>query len=312
MNTSSGDSGHIVLAGGSGFLGRSVARFLVDRGERVVTLGRSVAPKDLAGWFQQWDARRDGEWRSTLRGAKAVVNLSGRSVDCVKTPDHCDEILRSRVEATLALGEACRRIDNPPRVWVQMSTAHIYGDPPSLVCDESSPFGYGLAPQVGEAWEDACDSACPDDIRCVKLRTSFVVDRRGGAISRLAPLAKLGLGGAVGSGKQGMSWIHHRDMNRIFEAAINNDAMEGAYIASAPHPVSNRDFMRALRGAVGMPLGLPAPSLGVRIVAPLILKTDPELALYGRYCVPTRLLESGSTFDFPTIDAAMVDIFGRQ
>src|SRR6516165_8427045 len=100
-------------------------------------------------------ARSVGEWRRELEGASGLVNLAGRSVDCIKTPDHQDEILRSRVEATCVLGLALRATDSPPPVWVQMSTAHIYGDPPEVVCTEDSAFGYGLAPFVARAWEDA-------------------------------------------------------------------------------------------------------------------------------------------------------------
>ena len=98
-----------------------------------------------------WDARTLGDWVGQVDGAAAVVNLVGRTVDCVKSPDHCDEILRSRVEATKLLGEAIRQAETPPPVWVQMSTAHIYGDPPEAICDENSAFGYGLAPFVGRA-----------------------------------------------------------------------------------------------------------------------------------------------------------------
>lgn len=137
----------IVIAGGSGFLGMSLARFLTSAGRPVVILSRSAPPP--GPWTHRaWDGRTLGDWAAALNGASGIVNLAGRTVDCVKTPLHCDQILRSRVESTLALGEACRRAAVPPPVWVQMSTAHIYGDS-ELPCDESSPFGYGLAPRSG-------------------------------------------------------------------------------------------------------------------------------------------------------------------
>ena len=109
-------------------------------------------PKPNGPWKHvEWDARTLGEWSRELDGADGLVNLTGRSVDCIKTPDHCDEILRSRVESTRVLGKAFQVIASPPSVWVQMSTAHIYGDPPEVTCTEDSAFGYGLAPTVGRA-----------------------------------------------------------------------------------------------------------------------------------------------------------------
>lgn len=131
--------GPFVIAGGSGFIGVSLAMHLAAAGWRVVILSRH-APAIAGPWGHvPWDARTLGDWRGSLNGAAGVVNLVGRSVDCIKTPDHRDEILRSRVESTLVLGEAMRRVEYPPPVWVQMSTAHIYGDPPEVICTEDSP-----------------------------------------------------------------------------------------------------------------------------------------------------------------------------
>lgn len=305
------DQGHIVIAGGTGFLGRSLTRFLEERGHEVVALGRHFPSPD-ASRHRIWDGHSVGEWADALDGAAGLVNLVGRSVDCVKTPDHCDEILRSRVEATRVLGEAARSVTRPPAVWVQMSTAHIYGDPPVRVCDEDAAFGYGLAPAVGRAWEEAYAEALPRGARGVVLRTSFVLGRAGGALPRLAGLARAGLGGRVGHGRQGISWIHEADMNRLFVRALTEDTMEGAYLATAPNPVSNADFMRELRRALRAPFGLPAPAWLVRIGAPSVLGTDPELALYGRYCVSRRLREEGFEFDYPDLASALADLYGRR
>jgi len=247
----------------------------------VVVLSRSV-PKVAGKWRHvPWDGRNLGAWKLELEGAAGLVNLVGRSVDCIKTPDHQDEILRSRIEATRVLGEAMRLIDSPPPVWVQMSTAHIYGDPPKLVCDEDSPFGSGFAPFVGRAWEEAFHASASPEQRKVILRTSFVIGRdRGagcGALARLLPLVRLGLGGTIGPGEQGISWIHEADMNRLFERALTDVNMQGAYIATAPNPVSQREFMRELRRAGGMPIGLPASRWMVRMAALLVLRTDQNL-----------------------------------
>jgi uncharacterized protein (TIGR01777 family) len=305
----------VVITGGSGFLGLGLAAFLARAGVDVTIVSRSRPAR--GEWAHaEWDGRTVGGWGAALDGAAAVVNFAGRTVDCIKTPDHQDEILRSRVESTLALGRAMREVATPPPVWVQMSTAHIYGDPPTEVCDETSPTGHGLAPDVGRAWEAAHAESLLPGQRSVVLRTSFVVGRRNaggaGALGKLGLLSRLGLGGTVGSGTQGMSWLHELDFWRIVERAIQTPSMTGAYVVSSPGPVSQREFARTLRryaGGLGsLGVGLPAAAWMVRLGAPLVLRTDPELALYGRYVLPRRLLAEGFEFRFPTLEAALADL----
>lgn len=313
---SAGTARRVVIAGGSGFLGVSLAHHLAAAGWRVVILSRN-RPRPAGPWEHvAWDARTLGTWTACLDGAAGLVNVVGRTVDCVKTPDHCDEILRSRVESVRVLGAACHAVATPPPAWVQMSTAHIYGDPPEVLCDEESPPGYGLAPTVGIAWEAEFARARLPGQRGVVLRTSFVVGRDrgagGGALAKLAPLARLGLGGPVGSGRQGMSWIHETDMNRLFERGLTDAGMEGVYVASSPNPVPNAEFMRCLRRAVPwpkVPLALPAFAWMVRIGAPLLLRTDPEIALYGRFVRSNRLEREGFVFRHPLLPEALADCF---
>jgi uncharacterized protein (TIGR01777 family) len=286
--------------------------YLTAAGQEVTILSRH-APAVTGGWQQVlWDARSLGDWSRVLNGSAGLVNLAGRSVDCLKTPAHCDEILRSRVEATRVLGAAIRSVQQPPPVWVQMSTAHIYGDPLEAVCTEQSAFGYGLAPTVGVAWEREFERQVLPTQRPVVLRTSFVLGRdRGagnGALAKLSRVARIGLGGRVGSGRQGFSWIHETDLNRIFLRSLVDSHMQGAYVVSSPNPNSQAKFMRELRKAVGMPVGLPAPAWLVRIGAPLLFRTDPELALQGRYVIPQRLQNEGFRFEFASLGDALADL----
>lgn len=302
----------IVIAGGSGFLGLSMAEHFTDQGAEVTIISRS-APQGTGTWeYAKWDGRTLGDWTIAIDGCDAVVNLAGRSVNCIKTPDHKDDILRSRVESTRVLGAAMRETQRPPPVWIQMSTAHIYGDPPSAVCIEASATGYGLAPTVAKEWEAAFAESLLPQQRGVVMRTSFVLGRNrgggGGAIATLSLITKFGLGGKVGKGTQGMSWIHEADLNAIFARAITNESMSGPYIVSSPHPTSQLDFMRKLRKSMGMPIGLPAFEWMVRIGAPLFLRTDPELVLYGRYVVPKRLLDEGFKFRFAELGIALHDV----
>jgi len=303
-----------IIAGGSGFLGISLAHYLAERGAKVVILSRR-APKVSGPWSHgTWDGRTLGVWCDELNCADGLVNLAGRNVGCIKTPDNQDEILRSRVESVRVLGDALRSVASPPPVWVQMSTAHIYGDPPSAVCTEESPLGFGLAPFVGRAWEEAFHASLLPMQRAVVLRTGFVLGRNrgagGGALDLLGNLARWGLGGRVGSGTQGMSWIHETDMNRLFERGLTDAAMSGMYIASGPEPIAQREFMRELRNAVGMPIGLPAFSWMVRVAARYLLRTDPDLALYGRYVISKRLDEEGFEFQLPRLREALGDLLG--
>lgn len=303
-------SRHVVITGGTGFIGRSLANQLVGAGYRSVLIGRRE-PDWLAASphsFVRWDGRTVGDWASALEGCSAVVNLAGRSVDCIKSPDNVDQILRSRLESTAAVGAALKGLSAPPPVWVQMSTAHIYGDSPDVTCTESSPFGYGLAPYVGRHWEAAFEQALPSGMRGVVIRTSFVLGRDGGALESLLRITRLGLGGTVGNGRQGMSWIHEYDMNAILQRGMEEETMTGAYIASAPEPVNNKVFMSALRKAAGVPIGLPAPAALVRFGAHNVFRTDPELALYGRYVVPERLLAEGFRFRFSGLGEALENL----
>jgi len=302
----------VVIAGGSGFLGVSLAHHLSRAGWSVILLSRHV-PRCNGPWDHvSWDARTTGDWVQALEGAYGLVNLVGRSVDCIKTPDHQDEIVRSRVEATRVLGMALRNLKNPPAVWLQMSTAHIYGDPPDVVCTEESPIGVGFAPTVGVRWESEFEQARLPGIRGVIFRTSFVLGHDqgagGGALTRLTKLARRGLGGTIHTGRQEISWIHETDWNCLFEQALKDISMQGIYLATAPHPVSQTNFMSTLRKVLRVPFGLPATETMVRFGARFLLRTDPELALYGRYAVSSRLSQAGFTFRFPVLEEALRDL----
>lgn len=300
----------IIITGGTGFIGLSLAEHLSKKGLRPILIARNRPERKTEFDFVEWDAVNLGNWVDSINGALAIVNLTGRSVDCIKTPDNCDVILRSRVDSTCVIGAALKEVQNPPKSWIQMSTAHIYGDPPSAVCTENSATGYGLAPFVGKAWEEALLRSKPEGVREVRLRTSFVIGRNGGALSTLKKLAKLGLGGKIGNGRQGLSWIHEYDMNEIFYRAITEQNFNGVYIASSPNPVSNAAFMKALRRNLKVPIGIPSPEWITRLGARILFKTDPELAIYGRYVKPERLEAEGFRFAFPGLEEALNDLLG--
>lgn len=298
----------VIIFGGTGFIGLSLADFLNKRGLLPILVARHAPEQKTDYQFIQWDAISVGDWADQLESAYAIVNLAGKSVNCIKTPDNCDVILRSRVDSTLAIGAALQKIKTAPKVWIQMSTAHIYGDPPTQMCTEDSSFGYGLAPFVGQKWEEAFIKTLPKQMRGVRLRTSFVIGKNGGALQSLKRIVPLGLGGKVGSGHQGISWIHEHDMNQIIVNAISDNSYNGAYITSAPNPVSNKSFMRLLRKKMRILFGLPAPVFFMKLGAKLIFKTDPDLVLYGRYVKSERLEKKGFQFKFPTLESALENL----
>lgn len=298
----------ILIFGGTGFIGKSLAKHLEAKGFCPILIARNKPEKPIDFEFKKWDGKTLGDWKASLDGALAVVNLAGKSVDCIKSPKNCKIILQSRVDATNIIGEAIKVCRNPPKVWVQMSTAHIYGDLEKTICTEDSPIGVGFAPMVGQAWEEAFSKQKNDNTRGVILRTSFVIGINGGALDSLKRIVKLGLGGTVGQGSQGISWIHEYDMNELIYQSIVDKNMEGTYIASAPNPVSNKEFMLSLRKLMAIPIGLPAPEFIVRIGSRFLFRTDPELALYGRYVKSKRLEAFGFEFKFPELPAALKDL----
>ncbi len=301
--------GKIIVAGGSGFIGQSLIAHLKNLYSEIVVLSRGPAGGDGVVEYLKWDGKTvESNWVKWINGADAIVNVTGRSVDCVKTEKNKHIILESRVDSVNALAQACQQVNNPPKVWIQSATAHIYGDTQDEMIDESSPLGtIGMAPDVGKKWEAAINDADLPNTRKVILRISFVLGRHGGPLKILARLARFGLGGRIGSGKHYMSWIHEDDLNQIILRAIDNQSMHGTYVVTSPNPVTNDEFARLLRKAVGRPWSPPVPELMVRLGA-AILRTDPELAIYGRRCVPTKLLREGFVFRYPQLESALKDL----
>ena len=297
----------IILAGGRGFIGSNFTPRLIAEGYDVIVLTRNESRAEGPVRHIHWDARTLGPWSTEVEGAAAIINLVGRTVDCRKTEFNRRVILESRIDSIRALAAAYAACKSPPPVWVQSSTAHIYGDTATELLDESSPLGHGFAPTVGIAWEKAFADANLPDCRRVVLRTSFVIGRTGGALPTLARIARCFLGGRMGTGQQYMSWIHESDLQSILLRALQNPTMQGTYVVTAPTPVTNDEFMRQLRSATHRPWSPPIPTplapLGARL-----LRTDPELALLGRRCVPTRLIQEGFKFQFPELEKSLANL----
>ena len=301
----------IVLAGGSGFIGRALARALVVRGYEVIVLTRT--PREDSGFREvEWDGDHIGEWLQFLGDAEAVVNLTGRNVNCPHTPENLREILESRVNSVKAIAQSIPHvtialIKKPPRVWVQAGATGYYGDTGDRLCDESSPAGKNALAGVCKKWEAAFNSADVPETRRVLLRIGFVLGRGGGALPVLTKLTKRFLGGCVGNGKQFISWIHIEDLTRMFVEAIENEKLSGTYNAVGLNPEMNRDFMRELRHVLHRPWSPPAPEFAVRLGARW-MKSEPSLALTSQCCAPIRFLEAGFEYKFSKLRPALEDL----
>jgi len=295
-----------VLAGGSGFLGQCFAKELLAAGCEVDVLTRSPRA-NILGRAVAWDGATVGDWARVLEGAAAVVNLTGKSVDCRYTPSNRREILESRLGSVDALGKALNKCATPPPVWVQAASLAIYGNPGAILCDETAPPGSGFSVEVCRRWEEAFNNCEVPSTRKVLLRIGFVLGPGGGALAPLARLARFGLGGPAGSGHQYISWLHVADLNRMLLWAIESEDAVGTYNATGPAPVTNAEFMATLRRAVGRPWSPPVPAWMVKVGA-WAMQTEPELVLTGRRCIPSRLIAQGFKFAYPALDAALGDI----
>ena len=302
------NSGRIVIAGGSGFIGTAVAGEFVRRGYEVVVLTRSPRPREDGVREIAWDGEKAGDWAAQLDHATAVINLAGKNINCPHTPENLRGITASRVNSVNAIAAALVRVKNPPRVWVQASAVGFYGDMKNADAagDETTPNGRDALAQICRDWELAF-AVAPSTPRKITLRIGFVLGRAGGALPVLAKLTKSFLGGAVGNGRQFISWIHLADLTQMFVAAVEQKQLTGIYNAVAPTPVTNAEFMRELRRTLRRPWSPPAPKFAVKLGAKL-LGSEPSLALASQRCTPKRFAAAGFQFQFPELAPALRDL----
>jgi uncharacterized protein (TIGR01777 family) len=310
----------IVIAGGTGQVGTVLARAFHRAGHSVVVLSRTP---QLAAWaIIPWDGRSIGPWTEQLEGADVVINLAGRSVNCRYHEENRRRIIDSRVDSTRIIGQAIAKAAQPPRIWLQASTATIYEHRYDAPNDEftgilggsepNAPDTWRFSIDVAKAWEKAAqDAATPPQTRLVLMRSAIIMSPdRGGAFDMLLKLVRFGLGGRNGNGRQFVSWIHETDFVRAVYWLIEHESMADAVNLAAPNPLPNADFMRDLRQAWKMPVGLPSTEWMLEIGA-FVLRTETELILKSRRVVSGRLHKDGFIFEFPTWLEAARDLCAR-
>lgn len=299
----------IVIAGGSGFLGHYLIHHFFDKGYDVVVLTRSTDQMLLPNvkWIQ-WDGKTIGDWVLQVDDADIWINLTGKSVNCRYNSHNKEVILRSRVDSTLVLHQALKIQKNPPRLWLNASSATIYQHELVKDMDEKEGIiGEGFSVEVCKAWETAFFDTETPQTRKVALRAAMVFGNYTGLFTLLKRIVKLGLGGTQGNGRQLVSWIHHKDFINAVQFIVDHEGVVGPVNVSSPNPIPNKAFMKALRNSLNVSLGLPAYKWMLYIGA-FFMRTEPELLLKSRRVIPNLLLDKGFTFEFPIIENALMDL----
>lgn len=297
----------VILAGGSGFIGSFLAQKFHELGYEVIVLTRGNPSKTETAVYLGWDGKSTGDWIQSLEGADLLINLAGKSVDCRYNKKNKKAILDSRVDATLALRKAVQEAKNPPKLWINSSTATIYRHAEDRSMDEfTGEMGSGFSVEVAKAWEKTLFESETPQTRKVALRSAIVLGSQGGVIVPFKNLVRLGMGGQQGDGRQMFSWIHQEDLFKIIRF-IQSGVMEGVVNASAPGPLPNREVMKLFRKTLGIPVGLPAPVF-LLVIGAWLIRTETELLLKSRWVVPTRLLQAGFKFKFLELREALLDL----
>lgn len=311
----------VVIPGGSGQVGTILAHDFAASGDDVVVLSRGAAAG--AGWrVVPWDGRTLGDWAAEIDGADVVINLAGRSVNCRYHTKNRREIMDSRLDSTRIIGRAIAQAARLPAIWLQASTATIYAHRFDAPNDEATGILGGNEPdapdtwrfsiEVATAWEWACDEAVTPGRRKVLMRSAMVMSPdRGGIFDTLYRLVRRGLGGPAASGRQYVSWVHDRDFITAVRFLIARNDLAGPVNIASPNPIPYAEFMRILRRAAGVPIGLPATRWMLEIGA-FLMRTDTELLLKSRRVVPGRLLAAGFGFAFPDWPTAAADLCRRR
>ncbi|SDK15980.1 epimerase [Streptomyces indicus] len=307
----------VVIPGGTGQVGAMLRRALTSAGHEVVVLSRRPhGPGEVA-----WDGRTAGPWTKEIDGSDAVVNLAGRSVSCRYTEANLREMMDSRIDSARVVGEAIAAAARPPRVWLQMSTATIYAHTFGTAHDEAQgvigggepevPDYWAYSVEIARRWEQVQDEAPMPGTRKVALRAAMVMSPdRGGVFSVLSRMARLGIGGPVAGGRQYVSWIHEHDFVRAVEFLIAREDLDGPVNLASPGPLPQREFMRGLRQAWRVPVGLPATKAMAEAGA-WVLRSDTELLLKSRRVLPGRLLEAGFAFEQGEWNGAAAELVAR-
>lgn len=295
----------VVVAGGTGFLGRALVAALRTRGRDAVVVTRDPSRASLP------EGARAVSWSdlpAAVDGADAVVNLAGETIAQRWTDAAKARIVASRAEAAEKVGAALRAAKRKPAVLVNASAVGFYGNRGDEELDEASPAGTGFLAETCLAWEEAARRAVPEEVRLVLPRIGVVLGEEGGALSKMLLPFRLGLGGPLGSGRQWMPWIHRDDLVSLLLAALDEPRFEGPVVAAAPNPVTMKEFAATLGRVLRRPALAPAPAFAIRAA----MGEMASLVLDGQKALPAKALALGFGFRFERLEPALADLLARD
>ncbi|MBS9404944.1 TIGR01777 family oxidoreductase [Halomonas sp. TRM85114] len=299
----------VLVTGGSGFVGQRLCRRLKEAGHRLLVVSRE--PEQVRDRLPDGADIRRSVLDFVDTPPQAIVNLAGEPIAAHRwSDDQKERLIDSRVNITRDLVMLCEQLNSSgghaPRVMVSASAMGFYGDQGDRIVTEDSVPHDEFAHRLCKRWEEAANEAADFGTRVAILRLGLVLDAGGGSLQKMLPPFKLGLGGRFGDGKQFMPWVHREDLVRAILFLIDNEALDGAFNGSAPHPVTNAEFTRTLAKQLGRPARIPVPA----IVLETAFGEMSRLLLTGADMRPKRLLDAGFEFRFPTLDKALADILG--
>jgi len=302
---------HVLISGASGLIGSSLAPRLLAAGHRVSRLVRTAGGGAASGGAASggiagipWDPDAGGLDPALCSGVDAIVHLSGASIAGGRwTKERRERIRNSRIRTTRLLADTTARISPVPRVLIQASAVGYYGDRGENVLTEGSGPGSGFLADLCRDWEAASMPAQDAGVRVARLRIAPAISARGGMLAAILPLFRFGLGGRLGSGRQWMPWISLEDLGSILVRSLTDDTMRGSINATAPEPVTNAAFTRALGRALRRPTVLPVPALALRLALGGPMAN--ELLLASQRVVPEALLRAGFRFAHPRLEDAL-------
>lgn len=298
----------LIIAGGTGFIGQALCNHFKKNYDKIVVLSRKENKIQDNIVYLLWDGKTTGVWAAEFENAHAVINLSGRSIDCRFTDKNKKEILSSRIVSTRIIGETILKCKNPPEIWINGSSAALYPNSEIIAMTEySAQNASGFMAEVTRAWEKAAADFMLPTTRKFFVRTTLVYGAQGGVLPVLIKIVKKGLGGPMGTGSQKISWIHVEDFCRIIEWMLVNKNASGAYNMAAPQAVSNKKLMQVLRKKMGVLIGLPAPEFLIKVGA-FFIRSEPELILDSRNIFPERLIKEGFEFNYHSIEESIASL----